>query len=214
MSSVVLCSALVPIEVTVQRLAKLVGESVKGLDDKQFSGEDVKIKYLLHKYAYEEKSTEVNPFVKNGGVLRRPILMKKQEKLRFPFIKPIKSREANIPYSHKPRVFLERFENSNSSVNQAYDYSSNISNIFHENSRSKLIDEHKHYPRDRLVRSVENSRTEKNENSSAFSLRSSSSRREIFKQIDGTSFLQARPSVKLPPISQPKKKMLPYLLLT
>ena len=194
----------------MRRLEKLIGEDPVTMSQKEFKGEDAKLKYLLHKYAYEQAS-DSRPA---GGMLRKAKAPRAKDKMHFPFIKQARSRETTIPYSHKPKClnYLSLKESTNTEIlgGPALD---NASLLLHEQSNhqssSRLLPQSS---RSRLARSVEGPFQQARPNRSAFSVQSIADRQKMFRLLDGTSFLQARPTVRLPEIRRNPKSLLPYLI--
>lgn len=219
--------ASLPISQTLEKLERIVhrgdNNSVKRLE---FSDDESRLKYLLHKYAYEDETKEDDDQT-NDRALRRPGLKRPKNKFAFPFRKSEK-KSGEIPYDKNRKLRLQllreeqsaeqprpetekrrvrqRLINSASQEHSAVNGSNNFSRLAHSiESRpvksSKLHDEVSKHTSDSRNHIFDHRETVL-------------SRKQLFQLLDGTSFLQARPGFKLPPIKdlRPQSKVMPYLV--
>lgn len=209
LSKILLAGGNLPIEQTMAKLEKIAQKTPQEMSEKQFDREDSKIKYLLHKYAYEDVTTE-EAKAENLRALKRPRLVRPKNRFTFPFSKPNKSLFPEIPYD-KGRKFKAMLRNSIQKEGNSMDYhnSSNFSSVSQVRGNSELpffkYDEKRFNPKSAKV-----SADYLPEDTSRMSVGSTRGRGNLYKLLDGTSYLQARPGHKLPELKTTRKKASPY----
>lgn len=203
--------ANIPIEQTMKQLERIAGKTTKEMSEKTLDREDSKLKYLLHKYAYEDETTQKTND-ENLRALKRPKLLRPKNKFNFPYSKPSRSFFPEIPYDkgQKYKSILKHTYVRDSHLIDHHN-SSNFSSVSQIHPNSQRFPSLKSKPWQHQVKSAEVSVNHLPEDSSRLSIRSLEGRDRLYKLLDGTSYLQARPGVKLPQLKTNRKKASPYI---